>query len=73
MAEDNRTFGLRKEPISVSPVLAGLEGDVSVPNPLFTLDVLGFVIEGYREGYRDSTEGVLDEVLTISLFCASTF
>ena len=53
MAEDNRTFGLRKEPISVSPVLAGLEGDVSVPNPLFTLDVLGFVIEGYREGYRE--------------------
>jgi hypothetical protein len=33
MAEDNKTFGLRKEPIIVSAVLAGLEDVVGAPKP----------------------------------------
>jgi len=60
MAEDNKTFGLRKDPIIVSVVLAGLEDVVGVPKPSLTLNVLGFLIE------TDPAEGVFDDVLVSS-------
>jgi len=60
MAEDNKTFGLRKEPIIVSAVLAGLEDVVDVLKPSLTLNALGFLIE------TDLAEGVFDDVLVSS-------
>ena len=58
MAEDNRTFGLRKDPITDSTVLVGLGGDATVAVPSFNLeelwaDVLGLVRDVYTDSIVD--------------------
>jgi hypothetical protein len=58
MAEDNRTFGLRKDPIADTPELVGLGGDATVAVPSFNLeelcaDVLGLVRDVNTDSIAD--------------------